>query len=617
MQDPPLFIGTNVPWHWFGYDIGGGAFDAAWFDEYFASVSGKTNVVRFFLHCDGRATPQFYADGHVRSLANDDKGGAEQFNSELRSLVESAAKHRLVLQIVLWSFDMCRSNGFPVRADLIADPSKTLSYVEAALLPLLGSLEAAGCVNGRCLVEIINEPEWCIDDPRLDRCGNSECVSASQMQRFVALCTAAVHAHSALQVTVGSASLKWNAETTADSRSVARLWSDSLLQHALSQALAEPAGQPLASAPAPPSPSTGGGTCESWCTSRYADAHCKETKCKGCMFCIKRPRPGARLAPAIPLSASALNRLRTLIRAPGDGESARPTLDLYNTHFWNWQEREDGFGPCQEKVGFWHLDKPIVFAEIPAHIHSHVDRFATELAACTVNNGYQGLLFWAYNDPGSKLLDAVEVLADTTARLPESSSSYEALAGWLHSGAARAPQAQPLSHPPSPPKPAPLPPPSSAPPPLPALRSPQPRPPPPPPPPSSLSHDTPAKPPSSAPDHILHSIPISAATPHFAADAAFVISRLDTALSVPAMEQAPLARPPAGLLPPMSAVAVVSLSLAGCCFCCAVLCLIRAIQSAQRRRGPAQRQKKHRGRQYRQAASHELEQGVQHEESGF
>ena len=64
----PLFLGTNIPWHWFGYDIGGGAFDASWFDNYFASVSGKSNALRFFLHCDGRATPQFTLDGHVRAL---------------------------------------------------------------------------------------------------------------------------------------------------------------------------------------------------------------------------------------------------------------------------------------------------------------------------------------------------------------------------------------------------------------------------------------------------------------------------------------------------------------------------------------------------------------------
>lgn len=42
----PLFLGINIPWHWFGYDIGGGAFDEGWFDGFFASVSGKANVLQ-------------------------------------------------------------------------------------------------------------------------------------------------------------------------------------------------------------------------------------------------------------------------------------------------------------------------------------------------------------------------------------------------------------------------------------------------------------------------------------------------------------------------------------------------------------------------------------------
>ena len=59
-----------------------------------------------------------------------------------------------------FAVDMCRSNGFPIRSDLISDLSKTLGYIQAALLPLLSSLDAAGCGEGRCLIEIINEPEW-------------------------------------------------------------------------------------------------------------------------------------------------------------------------------------------------------------------------------------------------------------------------------------------------------------------------------------------------------------------------------------------------------------------------------------------------------------------------
>ena len=136
--------------------------------------------MRFFLHCDGRATPLFDAQavGRVTRLANDDKGGQATFDAELSSLVASAAKHKLVLQIVLWSFDLCRSNGFPIRSDMLREPANALAYLEAGLVPLLRSLERAGCSRGRCLIEIMNEPECCIDDPRLDKCPGQQCVSA-------------------------------------------------------------------------------------------------------------------------------------------------------------------------------------------------------------------------------------------------------------------------------------------------------------------------------------------------------------------------------------------------------------------------------------------------------
>ena len=263
MPSVPAFIGTNIPWNKFGYDIGGGAFDASWFEGYFSRVSRKTNCVRFFLHADGRATPQFDVAGNVVRLAREDKGGELQFDRELSSLVEAAARHRLVLQICLWSFDMCRNNGSPIRSPLLSDRAMSLSYIEHALLPLLTSLEAAGCGGGRCLLEIMNEPEWCIDDPRLDRCPAGTCVAAAHMQRFVALTTAAIHSHSTLRVTVGSASLKWSASNTSDGRSVANLWSDAALSAAYDGALSAAAER--ASPPPPPLVLS----CDGWCQSRY------------------------------------------------------------------------------------------------------------------------------------------------------------------------------------------------------------------------------------------------------------------------------------------------------------------------------------------------------------
>ena len=167
----------------------------------------------------------------------------------------------------------------------------------------------------------------------------------------------------------------------------------------------------------------------------------------GCEFCLLRQdAPRSNLPPP---SAAVADRLREAVR------SGRPTLDLYNTHFWNWQERTDGFGPCQESVDFWKLDKPIVYAELPAHVHSHVDRYATELLDCTLRHGFHGALFWAYNDPGSKLLDALQVLTKASAALPTSIASYEALVSWLAEPQSPPPTLRPPPSP-CPPRPPPL-----------------------------------------------------------------------------------------------------------------------------------------------------------------
>ena len=148
------------------------------------------------------------------------------------------------------------------------------------------------------------------------------------MQRFVASCTYAIHAHSPhLKVTVGAASLKWAASDTTDGRSVANLWADAPLLMAFE-----------------------------------------------------------RLPPATDGASS-------FLRGVPASQPARPTLDLYNAHFWNWMERDDGFGPCQEGASFWHADKPLVFAELPAHVKSHVERYSVELLECVLRHRFNGALF--------------------------------------------------------------------------------------------------------------------------------------------------------------------------------------------------------------------------------
>ena len=133
-----------------------------------------------------------------------------------------AASHSVVVQLCLWSFDMCKREGASsTKAALITDADATQSYIDSALEPLLASL--AGAEN--VLIEVINEPEWCVAG---DDCTADECVPLADMQRFVSSHAIAAHA-AGLKVTVGSASLKWNSDGGSG---LANYWSDAALQAA-------------------------------------------------------------------------------------------------------------------------------------------------------------------------------------------------------------------------------------------------------------------------------------------------------------------------------------------------------------------------------------------------
>ena len=212
--------GLNVPWDNFGYDIGTSTpFNTSWFQQFFSDCDANdVNSVRFWLHCDGRGSPLFYSDGEVSGLSS-------TFLSNLNTLVNMAKQSNVVILITLWSFDMCNqevSNG--LHPDLISNQTKTTTYLNNALIPMLNSIGTFDNV----IWEVINEPEWCISETPPSTLVS---VPLQQMQRFVAMIANTIHTHSSQKVTVGSASLKWNSDV---SPAVGNWWSDSGLKAAYS-----------------------------------------------------------------------------------------------------------------------------------------------------------------------------------------------------------------------------------------------------------------------------------------------------------------------------------------------------------------------------------------------
>lgn len=197
--------GINIPWNYFGWDFGvhplwGRGYDADWFENAFTELEASgVNTARIWVHCDGRANPEFDENGFVTGLD-------APFLDDLDDMISRANDHHIMLILCLWSHDMLEDDtDFAGRhaglhSDLISDPEKTQSYIEHALIPMVQSL------NEHCNIlawEIMNEPEWGmnIDD------GNSttQTVSVEEMQGFMGRCIQSIREHSDQNITIGSA----------------------------------------------------------------------------------------------------------------------------------------------------------------------------------------------------------------------------------------------------------------------------------------------------------------------------------------------------------------------------------------------------------------------------
>jgi hypothetical protein len=121
-----------------------------------------------------------------------------------------------------------------MHADLIQDTSKTRSYINNALIPMVQHY-ANQC--NLLAWEIINEPEWSMNVPNG---GNqTQVVNANQMQCFVGMCTEAIHKNSTKMVTVGSATLRYNSdEFSVTSPCYGNYWKNSAIQSAYNKPLA-------------------------------------------------------------------------------------------------------------------------------------------------------------------------------------------------------------------------------------------------------------------------------------------------------------------------------------------------------------------------------------------
>jgi hypothetical protein len=205
-QGKEFFLnGVNMPWNNFGWDFGehddwGIGYDSTYFENTFTELEAfGVNSVRMWIHCDGRANPDFDNDGFVTGLDNN-------MLDQLNDFVERANGHDLMVILTLWSHDMLENytdeagEFAGLHQDLILNQDKTQSYIDDALIPMVQSL------NHHCNIlawEVFSEPEWCMKI--LGGGYTKQKVTAQEMQSFIGKCIIAIRQNSNHQITIGSA----------------------------------------------------------------------------------------------------------------------------------------------------------------------------------------------------------------------------------------------------------------------------------------------------------------------------------------------------------------------------------------------------------------------------
>ena len=144
--------GMNLAWMNFGNDMG--AFDERTFSKALDVITrAGGNTLRWWLHANGRYSPEFDAEGKVSGLGPNDI-------KNLKRALDLAHERGLVLCLCLWSFDMLQPNAgeenhFRNRK-LIEDIQHTKAYIDSALLPMVRALKDHPAL---LCWEIFNEPE--------------------------------------------------------------------------------------------------------------------------------------------------------------------------------------------------------------------------------------------------------------------------------------------------------------------------------------------------------------------------------------------------------------------------------------------------------------------------
>lgn len=188
--------GVNMPWNNCGNDFGV-SFNSGVYNEAFSRYSqAGANTVRVWVHYNANKQLGLYdSTGKFKTLPSG-------FYNDIKSMLTMAKNRNLKVILTMFSFECV---NFDNCLWMMKDQSKSDSYINNGLNPLLTFISNNGLKGQVQAIEIFNEPEWMIEGGE----GVKRKTDLGSVQNFIRKANKAITSKGFL-ATVGSASLKWS-----------------------------------------------------------------------------------------------------------------------------------------------------------------------------------------------------------------------------------------------------------------------------------------------------------------------------------------------------------------------------------------------------------------------
>lgn len=176
----PIFAnGINLAWDEYSKDIVD--LDESFFTQVLDDIAAAGgNALRWWLHTNGRYSPQFGSGGEVTGIDH-----STLLN--MRKILDMAYERGIVISMCLFSFDLLQDQGqdMGVMKNFIEDPQIIQTYIDNALIPML---EELGDHPAVMTWEIFNEAEGMTGEYGW----SSQKTDMAAIQRFVNLVAGAI-----------------------------------------------------------------------------------------------------------------------------------------------------------------------------------------------------------------------------------------------------------------------------------------------------------------------------------------------------------------------------------------------------------------------------------------